>query len=409
MKFIALLAIFLTIITGGCASKPPVAVTPPAPPPVEQPAQAPVEQPAQAPVEQPAQAPVEQPAPPPDQPPAPPSVEQIAPGYIDLDGAIREASDYLNKNVPQGSKIVILNIQSVSEALSDYVIDELIANAVNDRVFTAVDRQQLDLIRAEHDFQLSGSVDENLAVSIGRFLSAQTIVSGRVRKLGDYYRMTIRALDVETAQVQGQYNRNNITGKTITDLIERGGDGKEIKNSLAAVKAANEGDFITMNSGEPYVLTYDEIDIARGEFNFNDLSGVPGQIEADGTEIKKLSEAHTVKVFPNNQSAHLIRTPSSFTRYMEYVEENYYLGQYRDEWGNYHDSKPESPPTSVFRAIVHIQKISDGESEYERLIITTYNFRGNSSTRRFYPTDDWAWGYVSGTFRPVGEPIILEF
>jgi len=378
MKFIALLAIYLTIITGGCVSKPPVAVTPPAPPPAQPPA-------------------------------PPPPVEQIAPGFIDLDTAIRQASDYLNNNVPRGSMIVILNIQSVSEALSDYVIDGLIANTVNDRVFTAVDRQQLDLIRAEQDFQLSGSVDENLAVSIGKLLGAQTIVSGRIRKLGDHYRMTVRALDVKTAEVQGQYNRNNITGKTITDLMEKGGDGKEIKNSLAAVKAANEGDFITMNSGKRYVLTYDEIDIAKGDFNFNDLSGVPGQTEADGTEIKTLSESHSVKVFPDNQAAHLIKTPSRFTDYMKYVEEKYYLGQYRDEWGNYHDSKPESPPVAWFRAIVHIQRISDGESEYERLIITAYNFRGNSYIRRYYPTDGWTWGFVSGTFRPVGEPIILEF
>ena len=43
--------------------------------------------------------------------------------------------------------IVILNMQSDSAALSDYIIDELIANAVNDKIFKVVDRQQLDLIR----------------------------------------------------------------------------------------------------------------------------------------------------------------------------------------------------------------------------------------------------------------------
>jgi TolB-like protein len=151
------------------------------------------------------------PPPPPPAPPPPPQEEKpisVKPASPDsLDAAIREASDYLNNNIPQGSMIVILNIQSVSEALSDYVIDGLIANAVNDRIFKVVDRQQLDLIRAEQEFQLSGSVDDKLAVSIGKFLGAQTIVSGRVRKLDDRYRMTIRALDVETAQVQGQYNQ----------------------------------------------------------------------------------------------------------------------------------------------------------------------------------------------------------
>ena len=85
-----------------------------------------------------------------------------APDELDL--AIRDASDYLNDNIPQGSMIVILNIQSDSASLSDYIIDELIVNAVNDKIFKVVDRQQLDLIRVEQNFQLSGEVDDKLAL-----------------------------------------------------------------------------------------------------------------------------------------------------------------------------------------------------------------------------------------------------
>jgi len=380
MKIIALLVVFLTVITGGCVSGPPAPApgSPSAPDPV---------------------------------PPADPDpVEQMPVGFIDLDTAIREASNYLNDNVPQGSTIVILNIQSVSEVLSEYVIDELIANAVNDRVFTAVDRQQLDLIRAENNLQLSGSVDDKHAVPIGRNFGAQTIVSGRVRKLGGHYRMAIRALDVETTQVQGQYNRNNITGKKINELMIYSVGGKEIKNSLAAVKAANEGDYITLKSGARYVLTYDEIDIARGDFDFNDLSGVPAQAGADGTEIKNISEAHTVKVYPDNRSAHLLKTGISFTQFMKYVERNLVPGRYIDSSGNSHDFEPVRYTLfPVFRATVQSQKISDGVSEYERSIITAYNYKGSSFTRRYYPFGGWEWGYVSGTFFPVGEPLQQEF
>ena len=141
-------------------------------------------------------------------------------GLDDLDIAIRDASDYLNDNIPRASKIVILNIQSDSSALSDYIIDELIANAVNDRNFTVVDRAQLDLIRAEQNFQWSGEVDDRQALEIGRFFGAQFIVSGRISELGDRYRMIIRALNVQTAQVQGQYNRNMASGKTIVALMK---------------------------------------------------------------------------------------------------------------------------------------------------------------------------------------------
>jgi hypothetical protein len=51
----------------------------------------------------------------------------------ELDAAVREISDYLNKQLPKRNKLVILNIQSDFPALSEYIIDELIANTVNGR------------------------------------------------------------------------------------------------------------------------------------------------------------------------------------------------------------------------------------------------------------------------------------
>ena len=167
-----------------------------------------------------------------------------ASGPDELDLAIRDASDYLNDNIPEGSMIVILNVQSDSAALSDYIIDELIANAVNDRIFKVVDRAQLDLIRAEQNFQLSGEVDDNLAISIGRFFGAQIIVSGTVRQLDDRYRMTIRALEVQTAQVQGQYNRNIAAGKTIVALM-RGGSSSSGTSTSARTTASNNSGTVT--------------------------------------------------------------------------------------------------------------------------------------------------------------------
>ena len=104
-------------------------------------------------------------------------------GLDELSRAVRDVSDYLNDTVPAGSMIVFVNVVSPSAELSDFIIDDLIANAVNDRIFTVVDRQRLDLIRAEQGFQLSGDVDDETALGIGRFFGAQTIVSGRVSAL----------------------------------------------------------------------------------------------------------------------------------------------------------------------------------------------------------------------------------
>ena len=157
----------------------------------------------------------------------------LASSSDELDIAIRDASDYLNDNIPKGSKIVILNIQSDSAALSEYIIDELISNAVNDRNFTVVERAQLDAIRNEQNIQWSGEVDDRQALEVGRFFGAQYIITGAISELGERFRMRIRALAVQTAQVQGQYNRNISAGKTITALMR----SKGISASNAAASA----------------------------------------------------------------------------------------------------------------------------------------------------------------------------
>jgi hypothetical protein len=137
----------------------------------------------------------------------------------ELDAAIRETSNYLNQQLPKRNKLVILNVQSDFPALSEYIIDELIANTVNDRIFSVVDRRQLDTIRAELDFQYSGEVDDDTMQALGRMAGAQIIISGAVSKIGDLYRLRVRALSVQTASIEGQFNRNIPEGSTIAALV----------------------------------------------------------------------------------------------------------------------------------------------------------------------------------------------
>jgi len=93
---------------------------------------------------------------------------------------------------------------------------------VNDRVFTVVSRKQLDAVREEQKLQMSGEVDDKDALAIGRFFGAQTIVSGVVSVLGTVYSLRINALEVQTAQVQGQFNRNITSSQIISSLMGGG-------------------------------------------------------------------------------------------------------------------------------------------------------------------------------------------
>ena len=66
-----------------------------------------------------------------------------------------------------------------------------------------VDRDNLDMLRQEMNFQLSGEVSDESAVSIGRILGAQTIIFIAVVSSEEGYRLRLRAIAVETAAIQG--------------------------------------------------------------------------------------------------------------------------------------------------------------------------------------------------------------
>jgi len=159
---------------------------------------------------------------------------RVAAGPDDLDEVIREASDELNEYIPAGNFIGFINIQSASAALSEYVIDELIRNAVRDRNFTVLDRQRLEEIRAEQNLQYSGEVDDKFALEIGRLIGIQTIVTGTINPLGSRYRMTIRALNVQTGAVQVQFNRNISAGETVTALMNSQSSAGNVSGALAS-------------------------------------------------------------------------------------------------------------------------------------------------------------------------------
>ena len=172
-----------------------------------------------------------------------------------LDGAIRELSDYLNRRVPQGNKVVFLNVKSVWPEFSEYILSSLIENAVNDEAFSVVDRQQLDAIRSELNFQWSGEVSDASAQEIGQMLGAQTIVSGAITEVGNEYRIQVRALSVQTAAVQGLNSKNvGKKGPIVTALTTApaAAAAREAKNEENARKKEAATDAFLRSSGFNY-------------------------------------------------------------------------------------------------------------------------------------------------------------
>ncbi|MDR0708019.1 MAG: CsgG/HfaB family protein [Treponema sp.] len=119
-----------------------------------------------------------------------------------VEGALTRAANTTLKNVLGRSKIAIVYITAQDRSTTEYIAGELEFIWVN-AGYTIIDRSQLDRIRREQNFQMSGEVDDETAVSIGKFIGADIIVTGRVDGEGNLRRLRLRALDTQTAQVVG--------------------------------------------------------------------------------------------------------------------------------------------------------------------------------------------------------------
>jgi hypothetical protein len=83
------------------------------------------------------------------------------------------------------------------------VIDELNNAIVRNGSLTIVNRQQLDLARQELNFQMSGDVSDESAKSTGKFLGAQSVLTGSFTVIGrTAYRFRVKVIDTETGVEQ---------------------------------------------------------------------------------------------------------------------------------------------------------------------------------------------------------------
>jgi hypothetical protein len=117
-----------------------------------------------------------------------------------ITAAIIRVSRNLARTLPKNQKIAVLNITASDEDIVLFITDG-IEQQLFDAGYSLVDRSQLDKIRLEQNFQLSGDVDDNQIVSIGKMAAAKVVVTGRITKMGNIQSLTLRALDVETGEL----------------------------------------------------------------------------------------------------------------------------------------------------------------------------------------------------------------
>ena len=100
--------------------------------------------------------------------------------------------------------IAVLDLECAGDVPGGYRVpfsDRLRRELLETGGFKVIERSAMEAILAEQGFQLSGCTTDECAVEAGLILGVDRIIAGSVGKVGSYYTVNLRMIDVRTAEI----------------------------------------------------------------------------------------------------------------------------------------------------------------------------------------------------------------
>lgn len=119
----------------------------------------------------------------------------------ELEEALLKTAKQFSSSIKSGTTIAIVGLSSPTKELSDFMLDEITIGFVRERKLTVANRANLEAIKTEMNFQLSGEVSTDSIQQLGAMSGANVVIHGKFIPLGSKYSLTIQALNVSSAEV----------------------------------------------------------------------------------------------------------------------------------------------------------------------------------------------------------------
>jgi TolB-like protein len=145
------------------------------------------------------------------------SAPASSPAGKTLDQTVEEAAQNIDAKLEAGTKVAVLSFNSTSDSLSEYVLGELTDYLVNSGKLIVLDRNDLDAVRAELNFNLTDEVADNSAQEAGRMLGAKYIVTGSYQE--DVSRIRIKTIVVESAGIAASSSADVVSDSKMQRLL----------------------------------------------------------------------------------------------------------------------------------------------------------------------------------------------
>ena len=120
--------------------------------------------------------------------------------------------------------LTFTDLQGNVSELGRYLAEELSGVLAEEaHGFRVVDRSHLKVILQEHKLASTGLIDPQTARQLGRFTGVDTLVTGTITSaFGDSVRVSVKALDAETAEIIAQSHADVPKTKAVDELLQHG-------------------------------------------------------------------------------------------------------------------------------------------------------------------------------------------
>lgn len=121
-----------------------------------------------------------------------------------FDLAISQLIDYSSIKINQGTRLALIPFSTFENSLkatAEYFTEQSAISFNMNKVFTLVERENMNEIIQETEFQFSDLVDEESTVRLGNILGAEVLIVGTLYSRDKNYELFLRLIRVETAEI----------------------------------------------------------------------------------------------------------------------------------------------------------------------------------------------------------------
>jgi len=220
-----------------------------------------------------------------------------------------------NKVTQVGSRlsIAVLPFEANENAsnLQESVTDKMITQLVNLRRFRVIERGAIESVMKEQAFNLSGMVDEDSAIEVGKIVGADVIVIGRISIEVGFGKVNARGIDIETGEtiVAKEASAGNTNIESIEKLVEN--VAIMFYNDLPLV----EGSIVSMDEDHIYLDIGSEVGVRKGTkcvaFKEGKTIKHPKTKKVLGRKVTKMGELIVIQVQEKMATARIVSVEGS--------------------------------------------------------------------------------------------------